>query len=146
MDNTEKTHINFVLEAEQRYNTHEVRVSIETAKMLQKVGFDWDEYYCAEYPNGKWHLEIPLHIAQRWLREVKGVEIEVQRYESPHPVARELFETLYDKVVKRKFAYSVNVLDENDESLYDEQDFYTYESALEAGIKKALELILEKGE
>ena len=61
-----------------------------------------------------------LEIAQRWLREVKN---EIVLVDATGP----------------KF-YSVSILGRNSTN----KNFDTYEKALEAGIKKALELILEK--
>ena len=151
MDNTEKTHINLVLEAEQRYNTHEVRVSLETAKMLQKVGFDW-ECECAILPaslmadkayhynhNGshnynnkeKYPFEIysapSLDVAQRWLREVKGLIVQI------------------DFLRHNKWWYLV-LQGERVETLENPRvKFDTYEEAQEAGIQKCLTILLNEG-
>jgi len=142
---------------------HEYYVSLEVAKLLKEAGFDWEcQYYIHAYTQEivdsiKAHKKLyrnedvdfsspTLEVAQRWLREVKNIFIEVTRYETIHPLARELIEAIYDETVDKSFAYGVNVLDVNNESIYDGDCFLTYEESLEAGIKKALEIILEKGE
>lgn len=67
-------------------NTHESYVSLETAKMLKKVGFDWgcehcyfndefdeDLYEPDNFLDCTYQIAAPtLAVAQRWLREVKG--------------------------------------------------------------------------
>ena len=67
---------------------HEIYVSIETAKLLKQAGFDWytnlvyvyDKLLTNPY-TADWNNTIPdtytsaptLDIAQKWLREVKGI-------------------------------------------------------------------------
>lgn len=150
MDNTEKTHINFVLEEEQRYSTHEVCVSLETAKMLQKVGFDW-ECECAILPaslmadkayhynhNGShnynnkeaYPFEIysapSLDAAQRWLREVHHLHI-----------------TIFSSSQESWMFRITKPHQKLEDGVYG-GDFYTYEEAQEAGIKKCLTILLEE--
>lgn len=136
---------------------HEYYVSLEVAKLLKEAGFDWpcNHAICCDsthYPNLKEgdvleynHLECSelmegkkphmllcptLDVAQRWLREVKDWEAQV--------------------------AYGFN---ENGHKTYvtecgnpkgDLENyivyFSTYEEALEACIKKALKIILERKE
>ena len=128
---------------------HEYFVSLEVAKLLKQAGFDWacrKIHY--KYPGdaGNWSLEDnymnhhrilevdycllapTLDVAQRWLREVKG----------------------YNVLVSHNFELNTHgwwILQDND-MLYCnyETQFDTYEEAQEAGIKKILEIILEKGE
>lgn len=137
---------------------HEYYVSLEVAKLLKQAGFDWpcNHAICCDsthYPNLKEgdvleynHLECSevmegkkphmllcptLEVAQRWLREVKGHDVFVA------PCNGLYFYTV------RKY-YNEDKVDYFD---YPNNDaFHTYEEAQEAGIKKALELILEKGE
>ena len=77
-------------------NTHETYVSLETAKLLKQAGFDWEcdkIYYCYHEDNDTWDLESnnknhlrileldycllapSLAVAQKWLREVKNIQI-----------------------------------------------------------------------
>ena len=130
---------------------HECYVSLEVAKLLNKAGFDWSSftYYdtndvlclsdvlitkessdLTEYINC---LVPTLEVAQRWLREVKGILL----YITPKRVNMEW---------KWDFWY-IDLRDKtNIEQRYSTKKFNTYEKAQEAGIKKALEIILEKGE
>ena len=123
--------------------THETYVSLETAKLLKQAGFDWEVYRCYEtLPEKKKifgrHL-VPyqgkaredvlpaptLEVAQRWLREVKSVFL----YAEP------LSHTDYSITwIARKL------------NGFTTQEYATHEEAQEAGEKKALEMILEKGE
>ena len=78
-----------------------------------------------------------LDIAQRWLREVKGIEI----YAHVFYDSREMLDEL---VV---YVYEVNHIIKQIEDWINSYDVYhSYEEAQEAGIKKVLEIILEKGE
>lgn len=123
-------------------NTHETYVTLETAKLLKEAGFDWKCYgnitdgdtepFISIFAETNSSLEDDeysaptLEVAQRWLRELKGVDVFAYRNEP-----------------KDKFESVVS---------FDEEWSSTgmcinkYEDALEAGIKKALEIILEKGE
>ena len=127
---------------------HEYYVSLEVAKLLKKAGFDWKVRYmyrnnnptlciCTESPYRNvpklnkcpmyWQYAAPtLEIAQKWLREEKNYEIFV------------VVKFLADK------EYIARV--ETNISGYSTDIYKFYEEAQEAGIKKALELILEKGE
>jgi hypothetical protein len=121
---------------------HEYYVSLEVAKLLKKAGFDWETlgYY---NKLGFFHRAIPYHgeipaptleVAQRWLREVKNIDVVVSR-----------------AMQWKQFYYTI----EHEENRTSKIDFMSlnedlwwlkYEEALEAGIKKALEIILENGE
>lgn len=127
--------------------THEYYVSLEVAKLLKEAGFDWPTHYsydlylyntegekrvidgfastfCNEH-NGLASMPT-LDVAQRWLREVKHVEVLIEVKYLPHTV-------YYARVEYEKYGYVLGT-------------HSTYEEAQEAGIKKALEIILEKGE
>lgn len=154
-------------------NTHESYVSLETAKLLKQAGFDWEvnHYYLTQ--NGKteaksdfrhpaqnynesmatmdsksFEFEVcscpTLEVAQRWLREVKRVFIHVSVY-----AVTEQGPEITDS---DKFSVYADTWDSQSEfwnkwtSLFEIDDFNTYEEAQEAGIKKVLELILEKRE
>ena len=129
-------------------NTHETYVSLETDKLLKQAGFDWEcrkIYYCYHEDGDTWELEDnyknyksilkldhclltpTLDVAQRWLRENLNLIITVEYNEYN-------YQTFLCKV------YS------NEECLSILLDFPIYEEAQETGIKKALEIILEKGE
>ena len=128
---------------------HECYVSVEVAKLLKKAGFDWEVNH--SYPNcesldnscsgymedlsfyhnlndGKYGgMSAPtLDVAQRWLREKWDLIITIEyNYRENAFICK-----VYSKVECLSILF----------------DFFTYEEAQEAGIKKALELILEKGE
>jgi len=138
---------------------HEYYVSLEVAKLLKEVGFDWKcKFYFSELINdptkeagifdaatnkvyGRFDSTIPdianptnddilrptLDVAQRWLREVKGIEVNAL-----------CVYICNDK----KYSYVVFKGRYNRELI--EEGFDTYEDALEAGIKNALEIILKK--
>ncbi len=126
---------------------HECYVSLEVAKLLKKAGFDWEcemIHFCYVEDDYMWNLEDndkkaksilkldycllapTLDVAQRWLREVKNYEVFV------------VVKFLTDK------EYIARV--ETNISGYSTDIYRFYEEAQEAGIKKALEMILEKGE
>ena len=126
---------------------HECYVSPEIAKLLEQVGFDWKCKYAyivtpeGDMPTGEegmltdyvenvnWIVKAPtLDVAQRWLREVKGLIVQI------------------DFLRHNKWWYLV-LQGERVETLENPRvKFNTYEQAQEAGIKKALKIILEKGE
>ena len=130
---------------------HECYVSLEVAKLLKKAGFDWEVNH--SYPNcesldnscsgymedlsfyhnlndGKYGgMSAPtLEIAQRWLRKTHNLHI-----------------TIFSSS-QESWMFRITKLHEKLENGLYGEDFYTYEEAQEAAIKKALELILEKGE
>ena len=127
---------------------HEYYVSLEVAKLLKEAGFNWKVRYmyrnnnptlciCTESPYRNvpklnkcpmyWQYAAPtLDVAQKWLREEKNYEIFV------------VVKFLADK------EYIARV--ETNISGYSTDIYKFYEEAQEAGIKKALELILEKEE
>jgi len=172
MDNTEKKYINFILAAEQRYNTHEVRVSLETAKMLQKVGFDW-ECECAILPgslmadkayhynhNGShnynnkeaYSFEIysapSLDVAQRWLREVKNISVEAKSFRWVNRYQDGKYTVTYRHEL---WPIDTSIIHSEEDKFIRytldcacDIEFQTYEQALEAGIKKCLTLLLEE--
>ena len=135
---------------------HEYYVSLEISKLLKKAGFDWkcsgiyvldsenDPEYVfstANFTNtskeieGYIRLSAPtLDIAQRWLREVKGVDINIL-VESISNHKQYLVSIWFN--ISDKSAYDNAVLDNR---------YNIYEKAQEAGIKNALEIILEKGD
>lgn len=134
---------------------HEYYVSLEVAKLLKEVGFDWkvQSYYSklsrmqgkllclscgCKYKeniniNQNRYSAPTLEVAQRWLRVVKEIHLYVRPILDEHKY-------VVTVVVDDLTWGQVN--DNNGTS----KRFNTYEEAQEAGIKKALELILEKRE
>lgn len=115
---------------------HEVHVSLDTAILLKQAGFNWG---CSRnsifYPEdgfedcSEGYYAPRLDLAQKWLREVKNIYL----YAYPDFVRGSDINPVWQIKYKYKIEYWSGYYD-------------TYEEALEAGIKKALELILEKGE
>lgn len=134
---------------------HEYYVSFEIAKLLKKAGFDWKQYsfynsksilingtFAANWNDKIWYIDgskvsaPTLDVAQRWLREVKGICLTVQ--------------PLFDKVNEQfnvvvGFTPFLHRMD-GEMIIVSLDSENTYKEAQEAGIKKALEIILEKGE
>lgn len=118
---------------------HEYYVSLEVAKLLKEAGFDWGcrEYYPENFLTSRYeeYAKPTIEVAQRWLREVKGIYIMVFKD----------FTTIdgWHYFVVKKEDWELG----NESNFYQqESNNHTYEEAQEAGIKKALEMILEKGE
>lgn len=149
---------------------YECYVSPEVAKLLREAGFDWEcrkIYYRYHEDGDTWELEDnyknyksilkldhclltpTLDVAQRWLREVKNIEIYIS-WEIE-------FEEKELNWNKRRYCYDIDTHVNSIPLLSIDDDYWaegyhtfgnsysTYEEAQEAGIKKALELILEKG-
>lgn len=141
---------------------HEYCVSFEVAELLKEAGFDWEvnHYYFTQ--NGKteaksdfrhpaqnynesmatmdsksFEFEVcsrpTLDVAQRWLREIKNFDV----YICPINGVYFVYIRKYLEPVETKCEYS---------EYPNKFVCHTYEEALEAGIKKCLELILEKRE
>lgn len=136
-------------------------VSLDVAKLLKRLGFDWEcrkIYY--NYPGNtdNWSLEDnymnhnhilnvdfallspTLSVAQRWLREVKLVSVESQ--------VVKLFNRNQTNDCSIFWKYIITSIDISSEETFSKivdfdngLEFNTYEEALEAGIKKALEII-----
>lgn len=133
---------------------HEYYVSSEVAKLLEKAGFDWkcrkcynkgvlfdmepDEIRTQTPQHSSYDVLAPtLDVAQRWLREVKGIEV----YAHVFYDSREMLDEL------DVYVYEVNHITKHIEDYISSYDIYhTYEEAQESGIKKVLEIILEKVE
>ena len=129
---------------------HECYVSLEVAKLLKKVGFDWGTYSAYNKDGmftdknrsiltwndfANYYSAPTLDVAQRWLREVKNVWIEVLLVNATDPHYR------VDLVNSSKYNNSYGIIHYADYKVYE-----VPEEAQEAGIKKALEMILDKGE
>lgn len=119
--------------------THEIYCNYNLTNLLTKLGFDWQDYFVAHDINEPFHWEIPLHIAQKWLREVKKYYI--------------IFSYRTERFFEEK-RYNLNEIKADIINKYPGGGIYvtsttfyhTYEEAQEAGIKKACKIILEKGE
>lgn len=134
---------------------HEYYVSLEVAKLLKKAGFDWEVNH--SYPNvsaldnscsghmedlsfyhnlndGKYGgLSAPtLEVAQRWVREVKDIDVYI------FPTTNNKRGCVYEWGMKT-FGRALWVEGQPYTNQYE-----TYEEAQEAGIKKTLEIILQK--
>ena len=138
---------------------HESYVSLEIAKPLKKLGFKWgcraawdltfpdepylnyDAVYQTDFNNDVDDiLYAPtLSVAQRWLREVKKLYIEIRRMPKC-----DLFDRYFTSIAIMQEPFDTELRDKDDEIIYISGK--TYEEALEAAIKKALEIILEIGE
>ena len=131
---------------------HECYVSLEIAKLLKEAGFDWEcikIYYNYPENTDNWSLEDnymnhhnilhvdfallspTLDVAQRWLRKIKNVVL--------------LVDFNNDEDCEENERYGVTIYT-GKERIIELATYPTYEEAQEAGIKKALEIILEKGE
>lgn len=76
-----------------------------------------------------------LDVTQRWLREVKGIEV----------YAHVFYDTYDTSEGWDVYVYEVNHIAKQTEDWINSYDVYhSYEEAQEAGIKKVLEIILEK--
>ena len=120
---------------------HECYVSLEIAKLLKEAGFDWEiktfyfnnelgETMLGDAKNhnfsNKFISAPTLAVVQQWLREVKNVDVFAYRNEP-----KDKFESIVS--VNKKWSTTGMCIN-------------TYEEALETAIKKALEMILDKGE
>ena len=126
---------------------HEYYVSSEIAKLLEKAGFDWEiktfyfnnelhETILGEAKNHNFseaYISAPtLEVAQRWLREVKDIDVYI------FPTTNTKRECVYEWGIKT-FGRALWVEGQPYTNQYE-----TYEETQEAGIKKTLEMILEK--
>jgi hypothetical protein len=142
---------------------HECYVSLGIAKLLKEAGFDWEGHYPRNfcYVNDSpelfdksvlkhytenddvIYLAPTLEVVQRWMRETKDIYVEsvlcVNRGTSGHSFGFSIVEVSADLSIA-KILYPSTYFDEEET-----KGFEKYELSLEAGIEKALELILEKG-
>ena len=136
-------------------SNHECYISLDVAKLLKEAGFDW-KCRCYYETSGKFrgknsgsfinynspliwqnngntdtqlYSAPTLDVAQRWLREVYHFHIT----------------TTPDNVEFETWGWTIFTSNYVKYNTYC-QGYSTYEEALEAGIKNALEIILEKGE
>ena len=122
-------------------NTHEIYVSLEVAKLLKQAGFDWvcpDKYerniIACRYED---YEKPTLSVAQKWLREVKGVEV----------YAHVFYDSYNMSDGWDVYVYEVNHITKQIEDWIMSYDVYrSYEEAQESGIKKCLTILLEEKE
>ena len=111
---------------------HETHVSQELAVKLIHAGFHWKEYLVSHQIDLPFQWEIPLDIAQKWLREVKNINIEV---------------TILSITSGNLLWYANIYYLKNHNGVYDEvklvghtwHSYETYELALEAGINLVID-------
>lgn len=137
-------------------NTHETYVSFEIAKLLKEARFDWECNYAYTFSDNEvankaflsnWSdtfIDAPtLAVAQKWLREVKRIYIEIVTLENKRCITNSDGWTFHYEYGKPTFDCDIH--NERCETISTLDNlFNTYEEAQEAGIKKALEIILEK--
>lgn len=124
----------------------ETYVTIKQAQALKRLGFDWDietYYICGrlvyfstigagESYFKDWGKRIPapeFHVVQKWLREIRGIAVNVAAHDGG----------LYD--------WEIVLLPNADEGLEARKCSpwcKTYEEALSEGIDEALEVLEEK--
>ena len=144
---------------------HEEYVSIETAKMLKQAGFDWEVrgVWCIEPANGgnptqpnfsfaadnfnntdnffdnplcNWYSAPTQAVAQRWLREVKGIVVTAEYKGKGDDIDSMYFQWGYSY---EPLNHTIRDKQYNVTAIYS-----TYEAALEAGLQKCLTIILEE--
>ena len=137
---------------------HEYYVSFEIAKLLKEAGFDWEcscyysvntlhkpnngfihiykQYKALFYDHNRTKMPVysapTLDVAQRWVREVKDIDIYI------FPTTNNKRGCVYEWGIKT-FGRALWVEGQPYTNQYE-----TYEEAQEAGIKKTLEIILQK--
>ncbi len=75
-----------------------------------------------------------LAVAQRWLREVKGISVEVC-----HVIV-----WVEGGTLGIKWCYRICYLNSNESDILSSDEFDTFEAALEAGLQECLTLLIEK--
>lgn len=114
----------------------EIYCNCNLTNLLIKSGFNWQDYFVAHSIDENFHWEIPLHIAQKWLRENKDFDINIL---TDFDSVKRFY---YVRYVEKDGHYKTYYITKNQSYVY----FNTYEEAQEAGIKKALEIILNENE
>ena len=142
---------------------HEYYVSLEVAKLLKEAGFDWPTLYSYDLYSTEGEMRVidgfasicnehnkfasmpTLEIAQRWLRVVKDYCVSVFADCDSSGIYYSVRIIYYDTNINNY--YATHVWEETKlERAKHRLIFNNYEEAQEAGIKKTLEIILNKGE
>lgn len=126
-------------------------VSFETARLLKEAGLDvlcYVQYsergiqMKAPYPEnfnvGDWGYSCPTQaLAARWLREVHKIHVSSEIMVCP------VFDGVGGKEVGERISWGYYVIptERGTPIMENDEEFNTYESALEAGLKHGLELI-----
>ena len=143
--------------------THEPFIELSAAELAKQAGFDWNcnHYYFTQI--GKTELKSDFRhpaqnyneqmatidsksfefeacscptqsVLQKWLREVKGMSVEVC-----HVIV-----WVEGGTLGIKWCYRICYLNSNESDILPSDEFDTYEAALEAGLQKCLTLLIEK--
>lgn len=151
-------------------DTHESYVSLEIAKLLKQVGFDWEtraaywldttisNEYILTFPSShdNWngikdsdinYLSVPtLAVAQRWLREVKKMIVSLYVHDVDYIKYKGIVYSIYEEKNPEVQIDGVGTLHFVPYGLIfkGETELYDiYEEALENGIKTCLTLLLK---
>ena len=126
-------------------------VSFDTAKMLKKARFDapcyvqysdrgvqWDASYPDNFNADDFGYSCPTQaLAARWLREVHNLHVYAIQTNLP---------LTEPQTTKWEWGYVIDKVDNpNGESICD-MNFTSYEEAMEAGIRRAIESVIDKQE
>lgn len=124
-------------------------VSFETARLLKEAGFDvpcymqysdlgvqWDNApYPENFNEDDWGYSCPTQaLAARWLREVHRIVVDVAFI--PPSVNGDVWQYFVEEMDKMVW---IGDFDPSD------RKYATYEEAMEAGLKRGLELIKKQG-
>lgn len=122
---------------------HEVYVKRETADLLKKAGYNWmtpQGYLISSglltsghfSNNSNYGVSAPtLEVAQRWLREIKNIEVTVEWCVVVKGVIHSYNERTYEYHIEgQKFAFG------------DRCGYKTYEEAKEAAITEVLNILI----
>ena len=126
-------------------------VSFDIAKMLKEVGFDapcymqysergvqCNAFYPENFNADDWGYSCPTQaLAARWLREVHKIHVSSEIMVYP------VFDGVGGKEVGERISWGYYVIptERGTPIMGNDEEFNTYESALEAGLKRGLELI-----
>ena len=117
-------------------------VSLETARLLKEAGFDvpCDNYYDKDgFFRGdfKAYMCPTQALAARWLRETHGIHVSSEIIVCP------MDECVCWKEVGKRISWGYYIIPvERDEPIIEnDEEYKTYEEALEAGLKRGLKLI-----
>lgn len=135
-------------------NIRETYANSETVELLLKAGFDWKKYLVSHSINQPFKWEIPLYIAQQWLREVKEIRFYVtptyySHFNDKGEYTHESFAWYKGQCedfddIEACDIQGIKAGDKVDENGIKEGIKMTYEEVLEKGIQKCLKLIIEK--
>lgn len=107
-------------------NTSDTLISFETAKLAKEKGFDWKNIEILEVKSKSAFLDSTTQsLLQKWLREVHNIHLSIW----------------YNNLTEKwRIDYIRNIKTDHDFTT-NEDEFDTYELALEESLKQALNLI-----